>query len=93
MQPLDGLLHLLGFVAPALVVGALTAALAKLCWRRQLADVRWRRLAAWAAAASALALAGGLVAFGRDGHMASYAAMLAGNALALWWAGFGPARR
>jgi hypothetical protein len=50
--------------------------------------VRWRRLAGWSSAAAALALAGGLVGFGRDGRMATYAAMVVAVAVALWWAGF-----
>ncbi len=88
MGPLDGLWHLLNFFAPALFVGAASAALAKLVWRRSLAGVRWRRLAAWGCTASALTLAGGLWWFGRDGRMATYAAMVLVCALALWWAGF-----
>lgn len=93
MAPLEAINHLLDFFAPALGVAALAAALAKLLWRGELRTVSWRRLAAWGAAASAAALLAGLVIFGRDGHMASYAAMLVANAAALWWAGFGPARR
>jgi len=30
----------------------------------------------------------GLVAFGRDGRMATYAAMVTASAVALWWAAF-----
>jgi hypothetical protein len=30
----------------------------------------------------------GLVAFGRDGRMATYGGMVLACALALWWAGF-----
>jgi hypothetical protein len=88
MGPLDGLWHLLNFLAPALFVGAASAGAAKLAWRRELRGVRWRRLAGWSSAAAALALAGGLVGFGRDGRMATYAAMVVAVAVALWWAGF-----
>ena len=88
MGPLDALDHLLNFLLPALAVGGLAAALSKLIWRRELAGVRWGRLAGWACTASAAALFGGLVAFGQDGRMVSYAAMLAASAIALWWAGF-----
>jgi hypothetical protein len=59
MGPIDALWHLLNFIAPALAVGALSAALVKLAWRRELAGARWSRLAAGYAllvAASALAL-------------------------------------
>lgn len=88
MGPIDGLWHLLNFFAPAVFVGAVGAAAAKLLWRRELAAVGWRRLAGWASAAAALALVGGLVVGGRDGRMATYGAMVLASALALWWAGF-----
>jgi hypothetical protein len=32
------------------------------------------------------------VVFGRDGRMATYAAMVLGAALGLWWVGFRPLR-
>ncbi len=88
MSPLDALWHLLNFVAPAFGVALLAASLAKLAWRRDLAAVPWRRLVLWAAAASVFALIGGLVLFGRDGKMATYAAVVVASTLALWWAGF-----
>lgn len=93
MGPLDALWHLIEFVAPALGLGMLSAGAAKLVWRRELAGVRWRRLAAWACGASTLALVGGLVVGGRDGRVATYAAMVLGCALALGWAGFIAPRR
>jgi hypothetical protein len=93
LGPIDALNHLLGLFMPALVVGPLAAALAKLCWRADLLGVRWARLAAWASVASAGVLLAGLVVFGRDGMMATYGAMVFAAALALWWVGFGPARR
>lgn len=93
MGPLDALLHLGNLFAPALGLAALAAALAKLLWRRELAPVSWRRLALPAAAACALVVVGGLVAFGRDGKMATYGAMVGACAITLWWRGFGPGRR
>jgi hypothetical protein len=89
MSPLDALWHLLGLFLPALMTGLLATGMAKAVWKRELAHAAWWRLAHWAVAAGALALLGGLVAFGRDGRMASYAMMLPASALALWWAGFG----
>jgi len=88
MGPLDAFWHLVNFFAPALSVGALGAAAAKLLWRRELAGVGWMRLAGWASAAGAAVLAGGLVGFGRDGKMATYGLMVAACAVALWWSGF-----
>ncbi len=93
MDPLDLLWHLLNLVAPAAGLGVIAASLAKLLWRRELAAVRWQRLAGWGGAAALLALLGGLVISGRDGRMLTYGAMVLATALALWWVGFGPRRR
>ncbi len=93
MSAFDALNHLFNFFLPALVVGPLSAAFAKGVWRSELRAVRWRRLASWATTASALALLGGLVTFGRDGMMATYGAMVAAAALALLWAGWRPGGR
>jgi hypothetical protein len=90
---IDALNHLLGFFLPALGLGTVSAALAKGLWRSELRAVRWTRLALWSGGAGALASLAGLVAFGRDGMMATYAAMVLASALALLWAGFGPGRR
>jgi hypothetical protein len=92
MGPLDALWHLLNFFGPALGVGCLAAVATKLLWRRELAAVSLKRLAAWACGAGTLMTVGGLIVFGRDGRMATYAAIVLGSALALWWAGFGPRR-
>ena len=88
MGPLDALWHLSNLIAPGLALGMVSAALAKLLWRRELAAVPWRRLAGWAAVASTVALLAGLVITGRDGRMGTYGAMVLACASALWWAGF-----
>jgi uncharacterized membrane protein len=92
MGPIDAFWHLSNLFLPALLLGALAAALAKLLWRRELAGVPWRRLATAAAAAAAAVVLLGLVVFGRDGRMATYAGMVLATAGALWWRGFGPGR-
>ncbi len=81
--------HLAGFVAPAFGVATITAGLAKLVWRRELAAVRWWRLTVAASAAGTLVLVAGLVGFGHDGKMTTYAAMVVACAGVLWWIGFG----
>jgi hypothetical protein len=88
MGPLDALWHLLNFVAPALGVAVLAASMAKLIWRRDLIALPWRGLVLWAAGAGAIVLIAGLVVFGRDGKMITYAALVAASALVLWWVGF-----
>ena len=93
MGPLDALWHLGNLFVPALALAALNAGAAKLLWRRDLASVAWRRLAGWAALGNAAAVLTGLVVFGRDGKMATYAAMVVVSAFTLWWLGFGPGRR
>ena len=87
MPALDAFWHLANFFAPAFGLGAVAAAAAKLLWRRELAGTAWWRLAAWAAGAAALAATLGLVAFGHDGRLLTYAAMVCASALALWWVG------
>ena len=88
MQAADAFWHITNFFAPALFLGACAAALAKAIWRRELGPGLGWRLWAWASAASTLAAIAGLVVFGHDGRMATYAGMVVASALALWWAGF-----
>ena len=93
LAPLDAFWHLLNFFAPAVGVGLIAAGFAKLLWRHELKGASWMRLALWAAAGGAGVLVAGLVVFGHDGKMATYAAMVGACALMLWLAGFGPLRR
>jgi hypothetical protein len=88
MGPIDALWHLLNFIAPALAVGGMSAALVKLAWRRELAGTRWSRLAVWACGAGVAASVAALLVFGRDGTVAGYALLVAASALALWWSAF-----
>lgn len=88
MGPLDAIWHLLNLFGPALGVAVIAPALAKALWRRELAAVRWLSLARWTAAAGALVTLAGLVLLGRDGKMATYAALVLSSALVLWWRGW-----
>ena len=88
MGPHDAVWHALNFFAPALGLAVLAASAAKLLWRHDLAGVSWVRLALWAALAGVAVLIGGLLVFGRDGKMTTYAALVVATALALWLAGF-----
>ena len=93
MDLLSGLWYLLNFFAPAVGTGLIASLLATLLWPLALKGVAWRRLATWSMAYAALASIGGLLMFGRDGQMATYATMVVVCALSLWWLGFGPGRR
>jgi hypothetical protein len=93
MGPIDAFWHTCNLFLPALMLGLLSSALAKLLWRHELAAVPWKRLAAPACAACALVVLAGLIVTGRDGRMATYGAMVLSCAVTLWWRGFGPGRR
>ena len=86
MDALDLFWHLANFVLPALGVGALTAALCKLFWRRSLARTRWFTLAWQASAAGLAVLVAGLVITGHDGRMITWAALVVVCASSQWLA-------
>ena len=88
MDAADAFWHLTNYLAPPVVMGAFAAGLARLIWRRELGRGSGLRLWGWASGAAALASIAGLIWFGRDGRMATYAAMVVACAVALWWAGF-----
>lgn len=88
MSPLDAVWHLLNFFAAAAVTGVLTAAMARLLWRRALQPVGWWRLVAWAVGPAVLVSTVALVLTGRDGRMSSHAAMVVACAVGIWWVGF-----
>ncbi len=79
----DGLFHLLGFAAPALALGLLMPLAARWILPRA-AGARYRVQAGVVFAAGLAALVGGLVVFGRDGKMATYAALVLAAATAQW---------
>jgi len=86
MGPTDTLYHLAGFLAPA---AFLALVLPATCWLLQ--PSTRQRMPLWGQAAlvfagSAAVLAGGLWWFGRDGKIATYAAMVAAAATLQWLA-------
>jgi hypothetical protein len=84
MGPLDLILHLLNFVAPAVWVAALTVLATRFLMRKQAkASVWWIQFAIVFLAGVAV-LMGGLWIFGRDGKMLTYAALVLAVATAQW---------
>ena len=85
MGPLDALIHLLNFMAPALCLAVLTPSLTRIFTRKvSIAPVWWAQVAINFAFCM-LMLVSGLVFFGRDGKMASYAAMVLACASSQTW--------
>jgi hypothetical protein len=76
--------HLANFALPAVGVGALTAALCKLVWRRGLARTSWFTLAWQASAAGLAVLVAGVAITGHDGRMITYAGLVMACALVPW---------
>jgi uncharacterized membrane protein YdcZ (DUF606 family) len=86
MGPLDLINHLLNFLAPAFVVGVMLAILAVISGRNKAASHGLYAQAAINFIAGVVALGLGLWFFGRDGKMATYAAMVVACASTQWWA-------
>ena len=84
LDALDLFWHLANFALPAVAVGALTAALCKLFWRKSLARHAWFTLAWQASAAGLAVLVAGLVITGHDGRMVTYAGLVVACALVPW---------
>jgi hypothetical protein len=89
LGPLDFATHLLSFALPAVIVAFLvTLAAALVLPRRPQALGWWARFAINCAAGLATLLAG-LWLFGRDGKMATYAALVLAVATCQWLLGRG----
>ena len=85
MGPLDFLIHLLNFLAPAFFVGLLMALGARLLMQRGSKTPGFLAQIAINFAASALVLLAGLWFFGHDGKMATYAALVLASATVQAW--------
>lgn len=93
MTLLDIFWHLVNLFLPAVGLGVLAPAMAKAVWWRALKPVPYARLVLWSTLSAAVCVLGGLLLFGRDGRMATYAAMALVSTAAIGWLGFGPGRR
>jgi len=83
---LDLINHVFNFLAPALFVGVLMAAIAPYLYKKKLIAHVFIAQAAINCVAGSLALGVGLWFFGRDAKMASYGAMLVCATLSQSWA-------
>ncbi|RZI84996.1 MAG: hypothetical protein EOP38_06795 [Rubrivivax sp.] len=87
MGLLDAVIHMANFFLPALAMALLLPALARLVWWRALKPVGFGRQFRWVAGVNALVLIAGLIVLGRDGAMATYAALVLASSLTVWWTG------
>ena len=85
MSALDLLIHLLNFAAPAFFVALLLALLFRLAMRKRSAATGLLAQLAVNFVAGLAVLAAGLWYFGRDGQMATYAALVAVCGTVQWW--------
>ena len=84
MGLLDVLVHLLGFVLPALAMALFLVGSAAVCLPRNPAAPRWWVQWAVNTAVGVLVLLGGLVLTGRDGKVATYAVLVLAMASSQW---------
>ena len=84
MSVLDLLFHLLNFAAPALAVALLVAGAARVLLRRGPALLGWWASVALNSIAGLAVLGAGLAWYGRDGKMATYAALVLAIATTQW---------
>lgn len=87
MNPLDQLIHLLNFVAPALFLALALPFAARLLGLRGQRARRWLVQVAANFAVGVAVLGGGLWYFGADGRMATYAALVLACATSQWLLG------
>lgn len=80
----DLLNHLINFVAPALVVGFVCALTGRLLLRKNAGVPAWWTLGAINAVVGSCVLVGGLLVFGRDGRMLTYAALVVACGTSQW---------
>ncbi len=84
MGPIDLFLHLFNFVAPALSVALVVTVFARFIVPNRDSALTYIAQAAINFAACSLVLLAGLMYFGRDGKMVTYAAMVLVSATSHW---------
>jgi hypothetical protein len=84
MDLLSLTVHMVNFIAPALGVAAWITLIHPLVWRNRRRWQGWRRQLVWNSLAGILMLLLGLLVFGQDGKMLTYAAMVLACATNQW---------
>lgn len=84
MDGLSLIVHILNFLAPAVAVGAWITLIYPLVWRGANAWQGWRRRLVLNIFTGALVLLLGLLWFGQDGKMMTYACMVLASASSQW---------
>ncbi len=79
--------HVLNFLLPAVAMALLVPSMARLVWRKPLSGVAWSRQVLGVALVNVGVLLLGLLAFGRDGAMWTYAGLVLASAVTVWWTG------
>ncbi|NPC56148.1 hypothetical protein HNE04_10990 [Caenimonas sp. S4] len=87
MGPLDTIIHLLSFAAPALAVAVLVALAARIILPHRPEGLAWWSHIAINFVAGVAVLVAGLWYFGVDGKMATYAALVVAIAGCQWLSG------
>ena len=84
MGPLDALNHLLNLFAPAAAMAVLLVLGGRLCLRQCRSPYGWYTQMALQLLLGSAVLAAGLVLWGRDGKMLTYAALVVATASCQW---------
>ena len=84
MGPLDAFNHLFNFLAPAVFMAGVVLVASRFLGRKKPVALAWWLQLGLTAAVCSAALVAGLVLFGRDGKMATYALLVVCCALTQW---------
>ncbi|SEA92659.1 hypothetical protein [Variovorax sp. YR216] len=84
MDPLDFINHLLNFMAPAFAVGFLCELLGRVGQRPAGKRIAWWVQGAINFGVGVAVLSAGLIVFGQDGRMATYAALVVACGTSQW---------
>ncbi|MDO8777699.1 MAG: hypothetical protein Q7K57_55090 [Burkholderiaceae bacterium] len=85
MGPFDLANHLINFVMPALAMGVMMPLVSHMMWRKVSIKPSLKAQMSITTLACLAVLIAGLVIFGNDGKMATYAGLILAGAVCQWW--------